>query len=482
MILGTASHVGKSTIVAAICRCASKRKISIAPFKSQNMSLNSFVTKDGAEIGIAQAVQAFACMTDPVAEMNPVLLKPKGDRTSQIVLLGKPYRDLNISDYYKETDYLLGIAGESYESLKKKYHNIVIEGAGGAAELNLYERDIANILLAKKLQLPIIIVGDIERGGIFAQIIGTYELLPPDVKKNVCGFLINKFRGDPNLFTDGVRIIEEKTGIPVLGVLPYTNIQLPSEDSLSIKDKKSSNMPVKIAIIRLSRISNFSDFEILEKYASVEYIDPGTDTDNFDCIIIPGTKNTVEDLLELKEAGFEEKIQAARRNKIPIIGICGGYQMLGREIKDEGYESDKSCNFDGFGLLDIKTTFDAYNKTTVQVNRTANKVGPILSLVGEVVGYEIHMGKTSRNNVSEAFFGDGAVSNDGLVIGTYMHGLFKNKNMADALLKYLYSRKNIPFKGIIEEDSDYEAAYNSLSEHFENNVDIEKIMGFFTNI
>jgi len=481
MILGTASNVGKSTIVAAICRCASKRGLSVAPFKSQNMSLNSYVTKEGAEIGIAQAIQAFAAKTEPLAEMNPVLLKPKGDRTSQVVLLGKPYKDVKISDYYKETDYLLGIAEESYKSLEKKFHNIVVEGAGGAAEINLYDRDIANILLAKKLKLPIIIVGDIESGGIFAQIIGTYELLPPDVKEKVCGFLINKFRGDPQLFKDGIRIIEEKTGLPVIGVLPFTKISLPSEDSLSIKDKQTLDLPVKIAVIRLSRISNFSDFEILEKYASVKYIDPNEKTDDFDCIIIPGTKNTIEDLLELREAGFDEKIKAARQKRIPIIGICGGYQMLGKEIKDEGFESGKDNTSEGFGLLDIKTTFDAYSKTTVQVKRNANPVGPILSLVGEVDGYEIHMGRTDTNDIKEAFFGDGAVSDDGLVIGTYMHGLFKNKNMTNALLKHLYSQKNLSFTGILDEDSDYEAAYNSLSEHFENNVDIDKIMTFFDN-
>lgn len=251
MILGTASNVGKSTIVAAICRSIAKKGMDIAPFKSQNMSLNSYVTNDGSEIGIAQATQAFAAMKMPVAEMNPVLLKPKGDRTSQIILLGKPYRDVYIGEYYKETDYLLEIAHESYQKLKSEYGNVVVEGAGGAAEVNLYKRDIANILLAKKLNLPIIIVGDIERGGIFAQIIGTYNLLPDDVRKNVIGFIINKFRGDPTLFDEGIKIIEEKTNLPVIGLIPYVNLPLPSEDSLSLQDKKAINSPVKIAVIRL---------------------------------------------------------------------------------------------------------------------------------------------------------------------------------------------------------------------------------------
>ncbi|MDD4299510.1 MAG: cobyric acid synthase [Methanomicrobium sp.] len=479
MILGTASHVGKSTIVAAICRSLSKRNISVSPFKSQNMSLNSYVTKDGAEIGIAQAIQAFAAKAEPSAEMNPVLLKPKGDQTSQVVLLGKPYKDVKISDYYKETEYLLNIAEESYNKLESEYKNIVVEGAGSAAEMNLYDRDIANILLAKKIRLPIIIVGDIERGGIFAQIIGTYELLPPEIRENVCGFIINKFRGDFGLFSEGIKIIEKKTGLPVLGVLPFTKMSIPSEDSLSINDKKSGDFPVRIAVVKLSRISNFSDFEILENYASVLYTEPEKDLEGFDCIIIPGTKNTVEDMQELKKAGFDEKLKKARRKKIPIIGICGGYQMLGKKIRDEGFESGEKNTFEGFGLLDIETAFENYNKTTIQVKRNANQIGPILSSAGEVKGYEIHMGKTILKETKEAFSGDGAVSDDGLVIGTYMHGLFKNTNFTDALLKYLYSNKNISYSPIT--DNDPQEAYESLSKHFEENVDFEKIICYFKN-
>lgn len=477
IILGTASHVGKSTIVAAICRSLSKRNVSVAPFKSQNMSLNSYVTKDGKEIGIAQAIQAFAAGVEPKAEMNPVLLKPKGDKTSQVVLLGKPYKDLKIGDYYKETDYLLNVAGESFKKLQSEYNNIVVEGAGGAAEMNLYERDIANILLARKLGLPIIIVGDIERGGIFAQIIGTYELLPDDVKKNVCGFIINKFRGDSQLFSEGIKIIEEKTNLPVVGVLPYTKISIPSEDSLSLNDKKPVGFPVKIAVIKLPRISNFTDFEILENYASVEYLDSKDLLLGYDCIIIPGTKNTVDDLIELKNNGFDEKIKEVRLKKIPIIGICGGYQMLGKTIIDLGYESENEKTIEGLGLLDTTTTFESYDKTTVQVKRTANKIGPILSSAGEAEGYEIHMGYTKLNNTKEAFAGEGAVSEDGLVIGTYMHGLFKNHDFSEALLKYLYSQKGCEFTGIIKDESEY--SYDTLSEHFEKNVDMKKILSYF---
>ena len=230
------------------------------------------------------------------------------------------------------------ISVEAYRRLEKEYGNIVVEGAGGAAEVNLYSRDIANILLAKKLRIPIVIVGDIERGGIFAQLIGTYDLLPEDVRINVCGFIVNKFRGDSELFREGVRIIEEKTGVDVLGVIPYTDTELPSEDSLSLYDKRSRDFPVKIAVMKIFGLSNFNDFELLERYACLDYVTPGTSLKDYDCIIIPGTKNTVEALLELKSHGFADEIADARRRKIPIIGICGGYQMLCRKIHDEVIE------------------------------------------------------------------------------------------------------------------------------------------------
>ena len=274
-VVGSASHVGKSVTVAAICRCMVRRGITVAPFKSQNMSLNSYVTPDGGEIGMAQAMQAMAAKTVPHTDMNPILLKPKGDCISQVVLLGRPYKDIHITEYYKETPVLLAKALESYQRLKSIYGQVVVEGAGGAAELNLYDRDIANTQLAKTLRIPIILVADIERGGVFAQIYGTLELLPDDIRSFVKGIIINKFRGDPSIFAPGVKKIEELTGIPVLGVVPYFTIPLPSEDSLSIGDKKPKKGQVRIAVIRLPKISNFTDFELLEQHAAVEYVSPG---------------------------------------------------------------------------------------------------------------------------------------------------------------------------------------------------------------
>ncbi len=274
-IVGSASHVGKSVTVAAICRCLLRRGIGVAPFKSQNMSLNSYVTRDGGEIGMAQAMQAAAAKVVPETDMNPILLKPKGECMSQVVLNGHPYKDVHISDYYKETPELLKKALESFERLKSTYGHVIVEGAGGAAELNLYDRDIANTQLAKVLRIPMILVADIERGGVFAQIYGTIELLPSDIRPLVRGIIINKFRGDPVIFLPGIKKIEQLTGIPVLGIVPYFSIPLPSEDSLSIGDKKTKKAPVRIAVIRLPKISNFTDFELLEQHAGVDYVLPG---------------------------------------------------------------------------------------------------------------------------------------------------------------------------------------------------------------
>jgi adenosylcobyric acid synthase len=470
-VMGSASHVGKSVTVAAICRCLVKRGITVAPFKSQNMSLNSYVTPDGGEIGMAQAMQAIAAKVTPDTDMNPVLLKPKGDCISQVVLHGRPYKDVHITAYYEETPALLTRALESYYRLESKYGQIVVEGAGGAAELNLYDRDIANTQLANTLRLPIILVADIERGGVFAQIYGTIELLPEDIRPLVKGIIINKFRGDPSIFEPGVKKIEELTGVPVLGVVPYFNLPLPSEDSLSIGDKKTKNMAVRIAVIRLPKISNFTDFELLEQHAAVEYVAPGAPLEGYDCIIIPGTKNTIDDLTDLFRTGTDRKIHSARKQGIPVIGICGGYQMLGKTLVDSGFESGTGT-YDGLGLLDCVTRFASYEKNTLQVRRRACPVPPILSAMGEVTGYEIHMGITESGMEREALEGDGSVSDDGLVFGTYLHGLFLNPSAANALLSYLFEKKGLPFTPIPASESD---PYDLLADLFEDHVDMDAI-------
>jgi adenosylcobyric acid synthase len=483
IVLGTASHVGKSVTVAALCRALYRRGIPVAPFKSQNMSLNSYVTADGSEIGIAQAVQAFAAGVEPEADMNPVLLKPKGDSVSQVVLLGRPYKDVQIRDYYRETDTLLDEAVSAFERLQRRFGNVVVEGAGGAAEVNLYDRDIANIRLARSLRLPIVLVADIERGGVFAQVYGTLALLPEDIRPLVAGVIVNKFRGDPELFASGVAKLEELTGVPVLGVVPFADIPLPSEDSLSIGDKRDRNTgtPVRIAVLRLPRISNFTDFELLEQHAAVDYVLPGASLSGYDCIILPGTKNTVEDLAVLNRHGVGEELRLARERRIPIIGICGGYQMLGSRIVDAGIESENPADHPGFGLLDVVTAFSGYRKTTVQVRRRATGPGPILPAMGEVDGYEIHMGETERGGLPEAFAGEGAATPDGLVFGTYMHGLFQNPGAANALLAYLSERRGVAFEPVAAESGALGAAasYDDLARHFEEHVDMEAILGWF---
>jgi len=476
-VVGSASHVGKSVTVAAICRCMVRRGIGIAPFKSQNMSLNSYVTPDGGEIGMAQAVQAIAAKVTPHTDMNPILLKPKGDCISQVVLHGRPYKDIHITAYYQETPELLKKALESFQRLESSFGQVVVEGAGGAAELNLYDRDIANTQLARILHLPIILVADIERGGVFAQIYGTIELLPEDIRHLVKGIIINKFRGDPSIFAPGVKKIEELTGVPVLGIVPYFTIPLPSEDSLSIGDKKTKYAQVRIAVIRLPKISNFTDFELLEQHAAVEYVSPGASLDGYDCVIIPGTKNTIDDLAVMFRIGTDREIRSARDRGIPIIGICGGYQMLGKTLIDAGYESDAGT-YEGLGLLDCVTRFASYEKHTLQVRRTACQVPPILSAMGEVSGYEIHMGVTESGRNREALEGDGRVSDDGLVFGTYLHGLFLNPSAANALLSYLFVRRGLPFTPISADESD---PYDVLADLYEEHVDMDAIVTLLTS-
>lgn len=479
MILGTASHVGKSMTVTAICRILSNRGITVAPFKSQNMSLNSYVTGSGAEIGIAQAIQAFAARLDPEAEMNPVLLKPKGDSESQVVIMGKPYRDVRVGEYYQQTEPLLALVTDAYHHLATKYGSVVIEGAGGAAECNLFSRDIANILLARNLQLPIILVADIERGGVFAQLYGTIMLLPDDIRPLVQGIIVNKFRGDASLFDEGVRILEEKCGVPVLGIIPYTDIALPSEDSLSIDDKKARDGDIRIGIIRLPRIANFTDFELLERYAPVDFVPPGTSLQGYDAIIIPGTKNTVADMEIIRTTGCDKEILEAVSRGIPVIGICGGYQMLGKEIHDNGIEAG-DCIIEGLGLLDIVTEFTGYAKTTVQVQRTASSINPILSRIGTVSGYEIHMGTSNTEKCRHAFETEGSVSENGLIFGTYLHGLFLNRNAVDGLLSYLCAKKGIDYTPIPENYPEFtNDAYEKLASHFERHLDMDAIMDFF---
>ncbi len=470
MVIGTSSHVGKSILVTALCRSFS-RKYRVAPFKAQNMSLNSWITQNGEEIGIAQAIQAKAAGVEPTADMNPVLLKPKGSHISQVIILGKPFADKRAGEYYDSIDGMMAVVTGAYNRLASAHDMIIIEGAGGAAEINLYSRDIVNIGIARAVKPHIILVGDIERGGVFASIYGTLQLLPEDIRSLVFGMIINKFRGDIRLLEPGILQLEELTGLPVLGVIPYTDIKLPSEDSVSIKDKTGNGHPVKIAIIRLPHISNFTDFEPLEKYADIRYIEPGDALDEPDAIILPGTKNTMDDLKELRSKGLDKQIVAESKKGTPVIGICGGYQMLGNEIIDTGVEgTGGACSIKGLGLLDVTTRFLDYKKQTRQVEKSVTGDGAILGQLkgGKVRGYEIHMGETDGGE--PAFGDDGSVSKNGLVIGTYLHGLFENENVRTSFLGYLYKQKGIIFKNKDDGDS-----IEELARFIEEHVNMELI-------
>ena len=474
MILGTASHVGKSVLAAAFCHIFSKTAPT-APFKAQNMSLNSWITKDGGEIGIAQAIQAWAAGIEPTVDMNPVLLKPKGDRLSQVIILGRPAYDRAAGDYYESIDEVSGIVNGALARLGEIYDLIVIEGAGGAAEINLYERDIVNIGCARSVKPEIILVGDIERGGVFASLYGTIELLPDDIRALVRGFIINKFRGDYEILKPGILQLEEITGLPVFGVVPYADIAIPSEDSVSIADKKPLKRPVDIAVIRLPRISNFTDFEPLEAFANVRYLPLYSDLGNPDLIIIPGTKNTTADLVEMREHGMDKRIiDMAKMRSVPVIGICGGYQMLGRTIIDRGFEGSVA-EISGMGLLDVETTFERYEKQTRQVTKQVTAGGPIIgSIRGETVsGYEIHTGDTV--SCRPVFGDDGCIDKSGLVFGTYLHGLFENENVRSALLGYLYRKKGIPVQGVSFEIVGREEGIRKFAELVELYVDVPAI-------
>ncbi len=433
MVGGTSSHVGKSVIVTAICKILGKMGYTVAPFKAQNMSLNSYVTRDGKEIAIAQAFQAKACNLEPNEFMNPILLKPKGNGVSQLVLLGKAVGDFTVREYYSIIPKLKDVVARAYRELEREFDYVVIEGAGGMAEINLYGRDLANIFVARIARPSIVIVGDIDRGGVFASLYGTHSLLPEDVRGMVRGFIINKFRGDEKLLESGLIEIERLTGVKVLGILPYVSLDFTPEDSLSLDEMDGMDGEGRIAVVRFRWISNFTDFIPLRSLG-LEFV-RRRKLDDYEIVILPGTKDTLADLKLLKDRGIDEEIIRVA-GKVPVIGICGGYQMLGRELIDMGVEHGR-CKAKGLGLLDTITTFDRYEKVTRWVERRVTGNAVILDgLRGEVVrGYEIHKGRTITRN--PIFEDEGCASEDGMVWGTYMHGLFENENMLKAVAEFL---------------------------------------------
>jgi len=487
MVMGTASDVGKSVIATALCRILTQDGWQVAPFKAQNMSLNSFAVPDGGEIGRAQVVQAEAARVTPTVDMNPVLLKPVADHRSQVVVLGEPMVTKSAAEYYEMKSTLWPVVTGALDRLRDEYDVVVVEGAGSPAEINLREQEIVNMRVAKYADAAVILVGDIERGGMFASLVGTMALLEDDEASLVKGFLINKFRGDPGLLTSGLEMLSERTRIPVLGVLPhFTDIHIPQEDSLGIDaGVEHAGTPVlDIAVMRLPHMSNFDDFDPLrvEPGVAVRYVSDADRLGSPDLMVIPGSKTTVEDLAWLRERGLDTAITAQRERGTPVIGICGGYQMLGERILDpEGVESSQD-EVKGLGLLPVTTVFGG-TKATQQVEGTVSmSAGLLASCEGvHIKGYEIHMGTTDGGGlfaldrrsgvaVSER---DGAMDVEGKTLGTYMHGLFHNREFRRAVLGQLAAWKGVVLPAGDEVDLD--AEYDKLAALVRANVDMEAL-------
>jgi len=458
-ILGTGSDVGKSLIVAGLCRLLSRKGVRVAPFKAQNMALNSFVTLDGGEIGRAQALQAQACGIEPTVDMNPILLKPESDSRSQVVVRGKVYEALDALAYFERKAILFNIVRECYARLATEYECVVIEGAGSAAEINLRDRDVVNWPVVELADAAVVLVADIDRGGVFAQIIGTLDLLAPHERRRVHGVIVNKFRGDRRLFEDGVRLLEMRTGLPVLGVVPYLQgLRLDQEDSLDLARFRSVQFRpdlTNIAVVLLPRMSNFTDFNVLaaEKDVALRFAASPDDLRGADVVILPGSKNTLEDLDYLVTLAFPRALKSHVHSGGELAGICGGYQMLGQAIADpKGLERGGTSA--GLGFLDVTTELDA-PKICRQVLATALLHG--VEQHTPVRGYEIHMGRTSRGLVDPCFQieaseiwkdtakGDeGAVSENGRVWGTSIHGLFDQSGFRRGWLNRVRGRKGLP--------------------------------------
>jgi adenosylcobyric acid synthase len=489
MIQGTASSVGKSIIVAALCRIFRQDGYKVAPFKAQNMALNSFVTREGGEIGRAQAVQAEAAGIEPSVHMNPVLLKPEANDKSQVIMLGKVARRLSAKEYYKYTPRLLDTIESSLNHLRSLYDIVIIEGAGSPAEINLKEREIVNMRIARIASAPVLLVGDIDRGGVFASIIGTLQLLTDDERALIKGIIINKFRGDLDLLKPGLEMLEQRCGKPVAGVLPYfRDIAIAQEDSVYLDERKKEegNGNLQVAIIRLPHISNYDDFDPLEEHGcTVHYITEPREIADCDLIILPGTKSTIPDLVYLQKSGLARAIIEKVQNGIPAIGICGGYQMLGRRIDDPHQVESEVSSIFGLGLLDQETIFDQV-KTTVQIKgKVAENRGLLQGMKDiEVSGYEIHMGQTKSRNYLPVFnivetpegktdYYDGATDESGKVFGTYIHGLFHNVEFTSNFLNRLREMRGFPASADIPIDK--QANYDKLAKIVRENLDMPLI-------
>lgn len=489
MFQGTASDVGKSILTAAVSRILTQAGYDVAPFKSQNMALNSYVTNRGGEIGRAQAVQAEAAKVEATIDMNPILLKPKEDTTSQVIIHGQVKRNMTAKEYFSKQQVGLQAVKESLARLENEYQAVVLEGAGSPAEVNLRDYDLVNMRIAKLAQAPVILVADIDRGGVFASIIGTLELLNKEERDRIKGIIINKFRGDIERLQPGIDYIEEETDIPILGVVPYiTDCKVPEEDSLPSYKQGSQDYQLDIVVIKLPHISNFTDFDALaqEVETRVRYVDPKEVLGSPDLIILPGSKNTIEDLEYLYQTGCAEKIIEQVETEVPVVGICGGYQMLGNIIHDpSGIETDQG-EIEGLGLLDIETTL-LTDKVTNQVAARV-KENNLFEFQQEILtGYEIHVGETELGPTAKPLFEinkrlgreveilDGAYSQSCLAWGTYIHGLFDNDRFRRNFINQLRAQKGLSpvAKNTLSVKQERERAYNQLADVVRDSLDLE---------
>ncbi|MEO3991239.1 cobyric acid synthase [Pseudocitrobacter cyperus] len=491
MIQGTASDVGKSVLVAGLCRIFHQDGLKTAPFKSQNMALNSGITPDGKEMGRAQIFQAEAAGITPDVRMNPVLLKPTSDCKAQVVLMGKVMTDMDAVSYHEYKPRLRQQILDVYTHLGQEYDALVLEGAGSPAEINLRDRDIVNMGMAELAHCPVILVADIDRGGVFASIYGTLALLLEHERARVKGVIINKFRGDVSLLMPGVKQIEELTGVPVLGVMPWLEVDLEEEDSVAMQRglyRHIGDRPITIAVVQLPHLSNFTDMNALAAQPDVQvrYVRTAEALAQVDLIILPGSKNTLGDLNWLRQSGLAQAVLASHREGTPVMGICGGYQMLGETITDE-IESGLGV-VPGLGLLATDTLF-APEKTTEQTRAVMADALPgwLAAVSGmAIAGYEIHMGTTTRRAHCKAGLSlqrqdgstleDGAVSDDGLVFGTYLHGLFDCDVFTRGIINALRQRKGLPALDTVMSYADYKAQqFDILADAMREHIDIGRI-------
>ncbi len=506
-VFGTGSGVGKSLIVAGLCRLLKDRGIDVSPFKAQNMALNSFITIEGAEIGRAQAFQAEAARIHPTVLMNPVLLKASGEAGSQVIFMGKVFKTLKAQEYYQIKDKAWEVAKEAFDRLALRHQVLILEGAGSPAEINLMEKDIVNMPMAKYANAPVILVGDIDKGGVFASLYGTVKLLGEDARF-IKGFIINKFRGDLEILRPGLKMLEDLTGVPVLGVLPYVQeLRLPEEDGLALSSPLGRQFypldkEIKVVVVRLPYVSNFTDLDPLRYEPDVDLIFSNSASEilNSDMIVIPGTKNTVKDLEFLRKTGLKEAIIQAFKAKRLIMGICGGYQLLGRVIKDPLGVESFNLQEEGLGLLDIETIFEPV-KITTQSQATVDtgylssrSSGGYFSFLGDLRdvtlhGYEIHMGISKGDmglfkikRLAEAWNSNEFETLDGTInqncLGTYLHGIFENDVFRRALMDEIRIRKGLRPLGLqISYHQLKDQAIDTWATILEQHLDITAIMG-----